>query len=327
MDFGWIECRHNSSRVNSSNANQHKKKTSPTRQDEHDDRDLGFEESLTTFSNKGLFRDSHYLASDDDSSESASESNEDYDAAAESDGTMKMNENDLKKLSKEQLKNKLKKLGLKVSGNKGELIDRLLNPSMHKKRPDDWKKSKAKALLHKLFQDRESRLYKMTPRQIYDSHKWYQEYPYHRFKENVTSLRKSIEENFARVDRDVKIVREELQNFPQCSEGCRGYPRWDKHSAKSLLRQDIEEGKYKLGDAKRFQQSRAEYCEFPLTVFRDHIHQERRRQREKPMKVIQRNRKAQKAHQNEVDESEALWLADEKYEKEVDDMISAMENF
>jgi hypothetical protein len=94
----------------------------------------------------------------------------------------------------------------------------------------------------------------------------------------------------------------------------------------SLLRKDIEEGKYELGKAKQFQQSRQEYCAFPLAVFRDHIHQERRRQREKPMKVIQRKKKAQKLHQKDVEEREGQWIADEKYRKEVEEVISAMEN-
>jgi hypothetical protein len=167
----------------------------------------------------------------------------------------------------------------------------------------------------------------MTPRQVYESHKWYQDYPFDRFKENVANLKKSIAENFAIVDKDIEIVREELRNFPQSTEGCRGYPRWDKHPAKSLLRKDIEEGKYELGKAKQFQKSRVEYCAFPLTVFRDHIHQERRRQREKPMKVIQRNKKAQKMHLKDVEMMEAIWTADEKYKKDVEEMISAMTDF
>ena len=235
-------------------------------------------------------------------------------------------EDELKKLTNVQLKAKLKAKGLPVSGIKKELIERLLHPNKHKK-VVDWKKSKAKALLIKRLQDRNSRLHKMTPKQIYESHDWFQEYPFDRFKENVTSLMKAIHENFAIVDSDIEIVREELRNFPQSNTGCRGYPRWDKHPARSLLRKDIEDGKYQLGQAKQFQQTRAEYCEFPSDVFRSHIHQERRRQREKPMKVIQRNKKAQKQHDKEVEEQEIVWLANEKYRIDVEEVIRAMENF
>jgi len=264
----------------------------------------------------------------DDFSLSSNDSSDDdeYDDDDDDECGNNMTEEQLRKLTNEQLKVKLKAKNMPVSGNKAILVDRLLYPGKYKKK-QPWKKSKAKALLMKLLQDRDSRLHNMTPRQVYESHKWYQDYSFDRFKENLKSIKHSIEENFAIVDSDIQIVREELRNFPQSRQGCRGYPRWDKHPAKSLLREDIKEGKYKLGNAKRFQLSRAEYSEFPSSVFRDHIHQERRRQREKKMKVIQRNKKAQKAHQKEVDESEAAWLANEEYQKELEEMISAMKHF
>lgn len=264
-----------------------------------------------------------FSSNDSDTSDDSADCQDDDSECAE---TVEMDEDELKKMTVAQLKEMLKASGLKTSGKKKELIDRLLNPNLHRK-PVTWKKSKAKALLVKLLQNRESRLHSMTPRQIYDSNDWFQEYPFDRFNENVTSLRKSIQDEFALVDRDIEIVREELRNFPQSLQGCRGYPRWDKHPARSLLRKDIEDGKYELGKAKQFHRSRREYLDFPLPVFRDHIHQERRRQREKPMKVIQRNKKAQKQHDNEVEEQATLWLIDENMRKEVEEMISAMENF
>jgi hypothetical protein len=240
-----------------------------------------------------------------------------------------MSEEELKKLTNDQLKMRLKALGLKVSGNKSELIERLLNPHLHRKKKKlvDWKKSRAKALLNKLLHDRESRLHKMTAREIHESHPWFQEYPFDRFKENVANLKKQVQESWAIIDRDIEIVREELRNFPQSCEGNRGYPRWDKHPAKQLLRQDIKAGKYNLGEAQKFQTTRAEYLCFPLHVFRDHIHQERRRQREMPMKVVQRNKKAQKMHQKEVEEEEERWAADERYRRDLDDIAIGLQKF
>jgi hypothetical protein len=240
-----------------------------------------------------------------------------------------MSEEELKKLTNDQLKMKLKALGLKVSGNKSELIERLLNPHLHRKMKKlvDWKKSRAKAFLNKLLHDRESRLHKMTAREIHESHPWFQEYPFDRFRENVANLKKQVQASWAIVDRDIEIVKEELRNFPQSSEGNRGYPRWDKHPAKQLLRQDIKAGKYKLGEAQQFQTTRAEYLLFPLHVFRDHIHQERRRQREMPMKVVQRNKKAQKMHLKEVEEEEERWDADERYRRDLDDIAIGLQKF
>jgi hypothetical protein len=221
-----------------------------------------------------------------------------------------MSEEELKELTKDQLKVKLKALGLKVSGNKGELIERLLNPRLHLKKPIDWKKSRAKALLFKLLNDRESKVYSMSAREVYESHSWFSEYPFDRFKDNFGNLKKSVQQNLAIVDRDIKIITEELRNFPQSEESLRGYPRWDKHAARELLRKDIEDGKYTLGEAKQFQSTREEYLRFPSKVFRGHIHQERRRQRELPMKVIQRNKKAQKMHDKEVKEQEDVFNFD-----------------
>jgi len=144
MDFGWSSSRYNHSNVDAENEDKEDRQSTTTTSSESEPADgkglgqLWLEKmqaqrswvNSSDASTKGLFRDSHYLASDGDSSQSVSDSSEDDeceddDAAAGSDDTMKMNEHDLRKLSNKQLKNKLKNLGLKVSGNKGELIDRL----------------------------------------------------------------------------------------------------------------------------------------------------------------------------------------------------------
>eukprot|EP00985_Skeletonema_marinoi_P027967 scaffold23650_cov205-Skeletonema_marinoi.AAC.2 len=245
----------------------------------------------------------------------------------ESDEGHVMNREELQLLTVAQLRIKLKAVGLKVSGKKDVLIDRLLNPNLHRKKPQDWRKSKAKALLKKLLQNKESDIHNMTPRQIYKSHAWYQEYPFERFKDNLATLQHDVKSNWSLVEEDIKIVREELKNFPQANQSCRGYPRWDKHPAKLLLRQDIKDGKYELGTAKEFQETRDEYRDFPPSVFRSHIHQERRRQREMPMKVVQRNKKAREKHEQDVNEQEQFWAADERYRKEVEDIVGLMEEF
>ena len=249
---------------------------------------------------------------DNDTSSSSStltDTNETVDDDDEAEISRKelMSRKELKLLKVAQLKTKLKAAGLKVTGKKEELIERLLNPELHRKKPHDWKNSKAKALLKKLLQDKDSRIHTMTAREIYDSHLWYKQYHWDRFKINLANLQQSVKENSAIVEEEINIVREELRNFPQSNQSCRGYPRWDKHPARLLLRQDIKEGRYELGTAKEFQKTRDEYTEFPLATFRSHIHQERRRQRELPMKVVQRNKKALKAHETEVNKQEQCW--------------------
>src|SRR6056300_730952 len=69
-------------------------------------------------------------ASSSDKSDGSDDHSEDCDAT--------MSEEELRKLTKDQLKAKLKDLGMKVSGKKEELIERLLNPQLHQK-PVAWR--------------------------------------------------------------------------------------------------------------------------------------------------------------------------------------------
>lgn len=253
-------------------------------------------------------------ASSSDKSDGSDDHSEDCDAT--------MSEEELRKLTKDQLKAKLKVLGMKVSGKKDELIERLLNPHLNQK-PVAWRKSKAKALLFKLLHEKGSKLYSMTAREVYESHSWFGQYPFDRFKDNFTNLKESVESSLLIIEEDIKICTEELKNFPQLDQTIRGYPRWDKHAAKDLLEDDIKNGRYTLGQAKQFQKTRKEYLCFPLDVFRYHIHQERRKQRELPMKVVQRNKKARKKHQKEVEEQQMLY----KYNIDLDHITEAFAKF
>ena len=54
----------------------------------------------------------------------------------------------------------------------------------------------------------------------------------------------------------------------------REYPRFDNSDAKKLLAKDVQENKHKEAQPIVFHQSRPEYLQFPLNVFRKHIYQE-----------------------------------------------------
>ena len=58
---------------------------------------------------------------------------------------------------------------------------------------------------------------------------------------------------------------------------------------------------------KVFHETNQDYKAFPLHVFRDHIYQEGRRQRELKMKMVQRNKKGQKNHLAEVEKNKLDW--------------------
>jgi predicted RNase H-like nuclease (RuvC/YqgF family) len=58
---------------------------------------------------------------------------------------------------------------------------------------------------------------------------------------------------------------------------------------------------------KELWKSRDQYLEFPLDVFRDHIHQEKRKQREAPYWVVKRNKKGMRKHKEHVKQLKREW--------------------
>ena len=49
--------------------------------------------------------------------------------------------------------------------------------------------------------------------------------------------------------------------------------------------------------------------DYPLAVFRKHIYQEERKQREMPLKIAKRNKLAEKKHQQEAEAEALRWNA------------------
>ncbi|KAL7491327.1 LOW QUALITY PROTEIN: hypothetical protein ACHAWT_000859 [Skeletonema menzelii] len=172
-------------------------------------------------------------------------------------------EESLKVLKKDELKAILQGLGLKKSGNKDELIDRILGREVvaeeNKKKPK-WKNSKARAMLVTMLMDKHSHVHKMTYMEIHASHKWFQEYDPKLFQ------RYGLEKGKPQKSRSViwNIIKRELTNFPRPSKTNRGEPFWDTHPAKLLLREDVKAGKHLEMKPKTLQQTRSEYKAFKL---------------------------------------------------------------
>ena len=105
-------------------------------------------------------------------------------------------EESLKVLKKDELKAILQGLGLKKSGNKDELIDRILGREVvaeeNKKKPK-WKNSKARAMLVTMLMDKHSHVHKMTYMEIHASHKWFQEYDPKLFQRYVRVMVKCVD--------------------------------------------------------------------------------------------------------------------------------------
>lgn len=104
----------------------------------------------------------------------------------------------------------------------------------------------------------------------------------------------------------------------------RNIPFWDTHSAKKLLENDVADGTANaMASKKQLWQSRDEYQKFPLSVFRDHFYQERRKQLAGPYWQRKRNLAAQKEHDKEVREMKDEWH--ENIAKDVEDMLGELD--
>lgn len=76
-----------------------------------------------------------------------------------------------------------------------------------------------------------------------------------------------------------------------------------------LCPEDIKAGRSSERTPQQLQTDRPEYKQFLLTVFRRHIYQEQRKQREMPLKIAKRNKLAEKKHQQEAEAEALRWNA------------------
>ena len=112
-------------------------------------------------------------------------------------------------------------------------------------------------------------VYKMRPE--------YKKFPFEWFKPNLKNLRKKIESERTRAETDAAAYRHDRQLLLTLRANCPPVIEWHKSQAKYLLRQDIEDGKNKVMAPSELYSTRAEYQEFTLKVFRNHIYQEIKR--------------------------------------------------
>ena len=232
-------------------------------------------------------------------------------------------EENLKKLTNAQLQGLLRKRKMKTTGKKSVLINRLLGKDGGKAK-QQWKKSLAKSLLSSLINNKKSKIHHMTAEEIWDSDPIFQQYPFDKFEEYLTTLQKAAanEEEIALINDDEFWT--EMIAYPRDIVTDRGVPYWDSHPASSLLAEDVRDGTADMIKPKELHQMRIQYTEFPLKVFRQHIYQERRRLREEPGWVEKRNKLAQKMHENEMNALSEEWDTKRK-EADISDMCKMWE--
>jgi hypothetical protein len=234
-----------------------------------------------------------------------------------------VSEENLKTLTNTELQGLLRKRKMNTTGKKSVLINRLLGKDGGKAR--EWKKSLAKSLLSSLINNKKSKIHHMTAEDIWDSDPIFQQYPFDKFEEYLTTLQKAAanEEEIALIN-DEEFWKEMIA-YPRDAVTDRGIPYWDSHPASSLLAEDVRDGTADMIRPKELHKMRIQYLEFPLNVFRQHIYQERRRLREEPGWVEKRNKLAQKMHENEMNALSEEWNTKRK-EADLSDMCEMWEH-
>lgn len=235
-----------------------------------------------------------------------------------------------KDLSKKQLADKCAERGLIKSGTKTDLLNRLSNPqpSDFKKKPkvEQWKNSKAKALLIRLLMDKSSPIHNKTAEEAWESSDWFKLYPKDRFIVNMRNLKGALAAREKIVENDNSTIAVELATIAGLgeSDGSFNYPVWWSHEASKFIEADLKAGVDQGLKPRDFQQTRQEYLEFPLHVFRDKIYAEKRKQREMKMKVLQRNKIAERLHRKEVEAEQARWHAEQDHDETVNQLFDEL---
>lgn len=226
-------------------------------------------------------------------------SNEDEDVAIDE------SEEGLSKLTVAQLKKRLRLNDLPVSGNKTELIERLMGREPPKL--ETWNKSKAKQMLKNMFADDNSKVHTLSAEAIHQSHPRFKVYPFDKFQGYLQTI-KAASNELKEINRVTeREVWEDIQHNPRPDMTFHGYPFWDTHSGRDLLYEDVKTGKAYSMKPMELQTTQPAYKEYPSKVFGKRVHQMKRFVREEPGWVAKRNKKAQKMHEAEVKSMKEDW--------------------
>ena len=137
----------------------------------------------------------------------------------------------------------------------------------------------------------------MTAEEIWESHPQFQLYELDKFKTYNKNMKIMTAKRMAMIGEEEASFRRDMLELPQKSETIRGIPFWHTHNAKTLIEIHITNemgGIAKKVKPQQLWESRAAYKEFPLSIFRKHIHQERTKQLAAPYWQHKRNKNAGK---------------------------------
>jgi hypothetical protein len=94
------------------------------------------------------------------------------------------------------------------------------------------------------------------------------------FCSRLTTLRKSILHDKTTATIEEIALAHDRALFPAPTHNYRNEPRWEGSEAQRLLKEDVSANRHAATPPKQLYNSRPEYQDYPLKVFREHIYQE-----------------------------------------------------
>ena len=162
-----------------------------------------------------------------------------------------------------------------------------------------WRESRAKSLLVEGLTVGTIPLTskEMMPKVVYTMHEEFKSFKYTNFRTNLNNLRKDFIERKQRSVFDENALKNDRQIVQRGTQTQRGYPFWPQADASKLLASDLKEGRRAASsiEATSLYTTWPEYQVFPIAVFRDHVHQELRSQRERPYWLHKKEQKRKQA--------------------------------
>jgi hypothetical protein len=172
--------------------------------------------------------------------------------------------------------------------------------------PEPWKKSKAKKLLKKDIIDG-TVTDDMAPIFVYAMRQEYKPYKLENFRSNLRSLQKKIQRDYGRRDRDCmdyghdKIISIGFRQQVTAANGGIEVVPWHRSNAHPLLKEDITDGLHKVLMPSELWETREEYKQFSLKVFRNHIYQELDKREKRRTNFKKKSAKTRKAVKDAVE--------------------------
>ena len=134
----------------------------------------------------------------------------------------------------------------------------------------------------------------MSAEEIWNSHSEFRKYDLESFITYNKNMLKLTKKRKQQINSEEASFLRDVEQFPRKTTTSRGLPFWHEHPASELLKNDETDGVAKTMKPKQLWKSRIEYQDFPLSVFRKHIYQERTKQLASPFWQHRRNTNAMK---------------------------------